>query len=161
MARKVIALGMLIACSGLFALFLVVHFAGDSATVEELIGLMAICGLGNGMAVPSLIGAVLAKIRVNQAGEAAGVLTTSQQFASAVGIAGLGSLFFAALGSGTGTGAYIGAFQWSVAASLILAALAATICASKLSRPTARDDVNDSSPTLLTAFKPGLVTDIK
>lgn len=158
---KVIALGMLIACSGLFALFLVVHFAGDSATVEELIGLMAICGLGNGMAVPSLIGAVLAKIRVNQAGEAAGVLTTSQQFASAVGIAGLGSLFFAALGSGTGTGAYIGAFQWSVAASLILAALAATICATKLSRPTTRDDVNDSSPTLLTALKPGLVTDIK
>lgn len=78
-------------------------------------------GLGNGIAVPALVGSVLAGVRPGHAGAAAGVLTTSQQFASAVGVTGLGSIFFAALGSRTGPAGYISALEWTVACSVILA----------------------------------------
>ena len=124
---RVITLGLLIVCAGLISLLVAVHLGGDSVTVGDVIGPMAVIGLGNGMSVPSLIGATLAAIRVKQAGAAAGVLTTSQQFASAAGVAGLGSLLFAALGNGTGAGAYAGAIQWTTGASLILAAIAALV----------------------------------
>jgi MFS family permease len=124
---KVITLGLLIVCLGLISLLAAVHLGGGSARVGDVVGPMAIIGLGNGMSVPSLIGATLAAIRVKQAGAAAGVLTTAQQFASAAGVAGLGSVLFTALGTGTRTGAYAAAVQWPVAASLILAMIAAYV----------------------------------
>jgi EmrB/QacA subfamily drug resistance transporter len=124
---RVITFGLLIVCAGLVSLFVAVHLGGGSTTVADVIGPMAVIGLGNGMSVPSLIGATLAAIRVKQAGAAAGVLTTAQQFASAAGVAALGSVLFAALGNGTGVGAYAGAIQWTTGASLILAAIAALV----------------------------------
>jgi EmrB/QacA subfamily drug resistance transporter len=124
---RMITVGLLIVCLGLAALFVAVHLGGSSTTVGDVIVPMAVIGLGNGMSVPSLIGATLAAIRVKQAGAAAGVLTTAQQFASAAGVAGLGSVLFAALGSGTGVGAFAGAIQWTAGASLVLAAIAALI----------------------------------
>ncbi len=124
---KVITAGLLIACLGLLSLLAAVHFGGGSTTVADIVGPMAVIGLGNGMSVPSLIGAALAAIRVEQAGAAAGVLTTAQQFASAAGVAGLGSVLFAALGKGTGVAAYAGAIEWSTGVSLILAAIAAAV----------------------------------
>lgn len=133
---KVITIGLLIVCLGLLSLFAAVHLAGAATTVGDVIAPMAVIGLGNGLSVPSLIGATLAAIRAKQAGAAAGVLTTAQQFASAAGVAGIGSVLFAALGSGTGVGAYAGAIQWSTGASLILAATAAVV-ATRL-RPQAR-----------------------
>lgn len=131
---RVITLDLLIVCLGLISLLVAVHLGGGSTTVADVIGPMALIGLGNGMSVPSLIGATLAAIRVKQAGAAAGVLTTSQQFASAAGVAGLGSLLFAVLGKGTRAGAYAGAIQWTTGASLILAAIA-TIVTTRLRPP--------------------------
>lgn len=131
----VITVGLLIVCVGLLSLLVAVHLGGGSTTVGDVIGPMAVIGLGNGMSVPSLIGATLAAIRVKQAGAAAGVLTTSQQFASAAGVAALGSVLFAALGDHTGTGAYAGAMQWSTGASLVLAVIA-TLVSTRL-RPAA------------------------
>lgn len=124
---RVITAGLLIVCLGLLSLFAAVHLGGPSTPIAAVIGPMAVIGLGNGMSVPSLIGATMAAIRVRQAGAAAGVLTTAQQFASAAGVAGLGSVLFAALGDGTGLGAYAAAIQWSTGASFVLAAIAALV----------------------------------
>lgn len=135
--NKVITAGLVIVSGGLLALIIEVHVSAGSTTVTELAIPMAVIGLGNGTSVPALIGAVMAAIRVKQAGAAVGVLTTSQQFASAVGIAALGSVFFAVLGTKTGVGAYAGALQWSALGSLILA-VAATAITTRL-RPAARD----------------------
>jgi len=132
---RVITMGTAIAAVGLLALVVVLQLSTGAASAPHLIGPMVIVGLGNGISVPALIGAVLAGIRAKQAGAAAGVLTTSQQFASAAGVAGLGSIFFQVLGTRTGVLAYVSALQWSAAFSVLLV-VAASVMSTRLPRPT-------------------------
>lgn len=124
---RVITTGALVAGVGLLLILVVMRLSGPATSAPLLIGPMMLVGLGNGIAVPALIGAVLAGVHARQAGAGAGVLTTSQQFASAAGIAVLGSIFFQTLGSRTDTAAYISAFQWEVAFSLLLVLVAAAL----------------------------------
>jgi hypothetical protein len=72
---------------------------------------LALMGLGNGMILPSLVGAPLAGVRPTQAGVASGLLSTTQQFASVTGVAVIGALFFTALGSNPGRADYAGAAE--------------------------------------------------
>ncbi|MEU0189806.1 MFS transporter [Streptomyces afghaniensis] len=71
-------------------------------------GLLALAlfigGLGLGLAAPILVNVVLAGIPGRNAGAAGGVLSTVNQIGGAIGIAVLGTIFFAAVtGSTTGT----------------------------------------------------------
>ena len=62
----------------------------------------------------------------HQAGVAAGVLTSALQIGAAISVAGIGSLFFAALGDGTGRDAYAHAFgvaQTATTVALLVALL--------------------------------------
>ncbi|MFI6759951.1 hypothetical protein ACIBF5_12520 [Micromonospora sp. NPDC050417] len=59
-------------------------------------------GLGTGLAFPALVGSVLAEVPRLAAGAAAGSLSTAQQFASAAGVAVIGSVCFATFGSHQG-----------------------------------------------------------
>jgi hypothetical protein len=71
----------------------------------------------------------------NRAGGAAGVLTTTQQFASAAGVAAFGAVFFAVLGPGTSRGVF--AHAAVVTTWLDLAcAVATTVLAAFIPRPT-------------------------
>lgn len=88
--------------------------------VAMLMGPMIVIGLGNGTAVPILIGVVIQSVR-DGAGMVSGILTTAQQFASAVGIAAIGAVFFAVLGIGDTLADYSHAMLWSSTCSLILA----------------------------------------
>lgn len=54
-------------------------------------------GLGNGLAVPSLMGAVLADVGRDDAGSASGMLVTSQQIGAALGLAIVGVVLFGVL----------------------------------------------------------------
>jgi len=130
----VIVAGALIAGAGLAALYIVLAVSGEQTSALRVIVPVAVVGAGNGLAVPALIGAVLAGVNSRQAGAAAGVLTTSQQFASAVGIAVLGTVFFVALGGLSSTGAYAGALRWEIVCSLALCLLTAAV-ARGLPRP--------------------------
>ena len=58
-----------------------------------------------------------------------GVLTTAQQFASAVEVAAVGAVFFAVLGSGRTLPDYTRAMLWSASSSLLLAIVAVVISA--------------------------------
>lgn len=131
---RVITTGTTVAAVGLFLLLTTLWMSTETTNVLLLIVPMTIIGFGNGLAVPALIGTVLSGVRSRQAGAGAGILTTSQQFASAIGIAVFGGVFFAALGSGAGVLAYTSAFQWEAALSLGLAALAALVSL-RLPRP--------------------------
>src|SRR5262249_58178011 len=82
-------------------------------------------GLGQGIALPSLIGAVLAHVRPDRAGAAAGILTTTQQFGAASGIAVIGAIFYAALGAAPGRGAFASAMVVAMAVNAALVAIAA------------------------------------
>jgi MFS family permease len=82
------------------------HVEGGDITVAWLLPVTAVMGAGAGMTFLAMIGSVLANVAPAQAGAASGVLTTTQQFASAAGVAILGSIFFAFLGDGTTLTAY-------------------------------------------------------
>jgi MFS family permease len=70
-----------------------------------------VVGLGNGLALPTLVGAVLIDIHPKQAGLAAGAITTAQQFGNAIGVTVLGTLFFSVLGAGTVFHDYVRAME--------------------------------------------------
>jgi EmrB/QacA subfamily drug resistance transporter len=65
---------------------------GISAWV--IIGLMGIWGLGNGLVLPSLLNIALKNVPAQYAGAAAGVYSTFQQTASALGVSIIGGIFF-------------------------------------------------------------------
>jgi len=124
---RMITTGGAIAAVGVVVLLVVLQASGGETSAARLIGPMVLIGLGNGLAVPALVGSVLAGVRPQQAGAAAGVLTTAQQFASAAGVAAIGSVFFQALGTPHGVASYASAFQWVAVIDLVLVLIAAGI----------------------------------
>ncbi len=98
------------------------HLAG-----WELAPATAVIGLGQGMALPSLIGAALAHVPPDRAGAAAGILTTTQQFGVASGVAVIGAVFYAHLGFTRGTSVSAMALAMAIDAVIVLAAAALTL----------------------------------
>jgi EmrB/QacA subfamily drug resistance transporter len=96
---RVMAVGASVSGLGLVVLIGELQELGGGITPAWLLIPTALVGLGNGLVLPALIGAVLAGIRPSHGGAAAGVLTTTQQFAGAAGVAVLGAVFFSGLGA--------------------------------------------------------------
>jgi MFS family permease len=96
---RVMTVGASVSGLGLVILIGELQELGGGITPAWLLIPTSLVGLGNGLVLPALIGAVLAGIRPSHGGAAAGVLTTTQQFASAAGVAVLGAVFFGGLGA--------------------------------------------------------------
>lgn len=84
---------------GILAIAIELQTLGADFTVLWTVAPFSVMGLGGGVVLPSMIGVVLTGVRPDQAGAASGVITTSQQFAGAAGVAALGAVFFSVLGS--------------------------------------------------------------
>ena len=95
---RVIAVGAATSMLGLVALGVLLAVRGTSVTAPEFLPSMILVGTGNGLVLPSLVGSVLAGIRSKNAGAAAGMLVTAQQFGGAIGVTVIGTVFFSALG---------------------------------------------------------------
>jgi len=91
----IIAVGAATALIGVIGLTVVVSAAGLSATALELSPALALIGVGNGLVIPLIVSGVLQSVPASETGAASGVLTTTQQFSMTLGIAGVGTLFFA------------------------------------------------------------------
>ena len=110
---------------------------GGHLTGWDLAPATAVIGLGQGMALPSLIGAALSHVPPERAGAAAGILTTAQQFGVASGVAVIGAVFYARLGtSGATRASSVSAMEVAMAinAAIVLAAAGLTTL---LPRPAA------------------------
>lgn len=86
-----------------------------------------IAGFGQGIALPRLYNVALGRVPPDKAGVAAGVINSLMQIGSAIGVAAIGSLFFAVLAGGHGEAAYAHAFgeaMIAVVSALGLAMLA-------------------------------------
>jgi EmrB/QacA subfamily drug resistance transporter len=116
----VIGLGATVSGAGLVALLVELWAAGGSLHAAALIPPMMIIGLGNGMVIPSLIGAVLSGVDPARAGGASGMLVTGQQFSSAAGVAIMGVVFYAALGANPDRASYVSAMAHLVGFDLFL-----------------------------------------
>jgi MFS family permease len=129
--------------TGLVVMLITLWLSGDHVTNLRLIPGMVIVGLGNGLAFPSLVGAVIAGVHVRQAGGAAGILTTTQQFASAAGVAVLGTIFFSVLGSHPDRSDFVSALEVSILLGILLIGCASGLTV--LLRPrTATEDSSKS-----------------
>lgn len=77
-------------------------------------------GVGQGLLQPSTVRIVLTEVEPEQSGLAAGVVTSILQIGSAVGVAAVGSVFFAVLGQQTGAVAYGNSFASALAVAAAL-----------------------------------------
>jgi EmrB/QacA subfamily drug resistance transporter len=122
---------------GIYALTLgfvlqVLGFAIVMLTVSQMlpdtlaVGL-AIAGIGFGIVMPSVIKAVIGGVDPRHAGLASGVVISTLQIGAALGVAVIGGVFYAALGSGQTTSAYAHAFTLSLGCNVALLALAALL----------------------------------
>jgi EmrB/QacA subfamily drug resistance transporter len=91
----IIAVGAATALMGVVGLAIVVSISGLSATALELSPVLALIGVGNGLVIPLIVSGVLESVPAKATGAASGVLATTQQFSMTLGIAAVGTLFFA------------------------------------------------------------------
>jgi EmrB/QacA subfamily drug resistance transporter len=117
-----ITAGALVSALGSLGLVFTGMRYGSHLTGWDLAPATALIGAGNGTVIPSLIGAVLAHVNPARAGSAAGLLTTSQQFGSAAGVAIIGAIFYAALGQ---HGDWVHAMEVAMAVDTVMMAAAA------------------------------------
>jgi MFS family permease len=121
-----ITVGASFAMVGTIALALIAMRSGGQLTGWDTAPATALIGIGQGLMVPSLMGAVLTHVRQEQAGAAAGVLTTTQQFAIACGVAIIGAIFYEVIGGAPTRASFVSGLTvvaWVDAGLLVLAAV--------------------------------------
>lgn len=97
MGRRLIMLALIMKAAAWTAIGIIAHRNGTALEGAQLIPFMFIEGAGAGWTGPALIGLSLAGVQNRDAGSAAGVLTTVQQIAGAMGVAIIGVIFFGSL----------------------------------------------------------------
>ena len=93
--------GALVIIAGLLLCYLGSLPSGAVAGALALQPGLVLCGIGQGLVVPSLIGAVLGRVHSADAGAAAGGLLTMSQVGNALGVAVVGAVF-ASVAAGSG-----------------------------------------------------------
>ena len=101
--------------AGLWWLYLTVGHAGLALTTAAVVGPGLLLGAGMGMFIAPLFDYILAAVADDEVGSASGVLNATQQLAGALGVAGIGTLFFATL---TRSG-YVAAIEHCLFAALL------------------------------------------
>jgi EmrB/QacA subfamily drug resistance transporter len=98
LGRANLHLGLSIAVVGLLALWWSIAHWGDASTVWTLTPPLLVTGFGSGLLFVPLFDFILGDATTEEVGTGAGVLNAAQQFAGAVGVAALGTVFFARVG---------------------------------------------------------------
>ncbi|MEV0642191.1 MFS transporter [Streptomyces sp. NPDC050619] len=120
--RLLVLTGCLVGAVGALGILLAEQGAeGDSIGGWSLVpGLFAL-GVGTTFVMPALTTLFLSTVPVEHAGSASGVWTTSQQFGAAVGVAGLGTIYYGTAES-SGPATAIAACTFTVVAILVISA---------------------------------------
>src|SRR6201996_6901648 len=124
MGRATLRLGLALAVIGLLALWWSVAHWGAGLTFWELSPALLLTGFGAGLVFVPLFDFILGDATTEEVGTGAGMLNAVQQFAGAIGVAALGTVFFTRVGHPT-TGSYFAAaaLVFGVAAGLDLLTL--------------------------------------
>ena len=98
LGRACLHLGLAIAVIGLLALWWSIAHWGDDITVWKLSPALFGTGFGSGLVFVPVIDFVLGDASTEEVGTGAGMVNAVQQFAGAIGVAALGTMFFARVG---------------------------------------------------------------
>ncbi|MCE4947615.1 MFS transporter [Streptomyces sp. VTCC 41912] len=99
LGRAALHIGLSLAVLGLLVLWWSTHHWGAALTVGELAPSLFVTGCGAGLVFVPLFEFILGDASAEEVGTGAGLLNAVQQFASAIGVAALGTAFFAGLGN--------------------------------------------------------------
>jgi MFS family permease len=98
LGRACLHLGLAIAIAGLLALWWSIAHWGAGITVWRLTPALLFTGFGAGLVFVPLVDFILGDATTGEVGTGAGTLNAVQQFAGAIGVAALGTVFFARAG---------------------------------------------------------------
>ncbi len=98
LGRRVLHLGLAVMTVGLAATYLVLSHAGATVGGGQLAVPLLVYGAGMGMIFAPLFDIIIGDIEDHEVGSAAGMLESFQQLGASLGIAALGTVFFAAVG---------------------------------------------------------------
>jgi EmrB/QacA subfamily drug resistance transporter len=119
LGRKIVHIGLVIEIAGLVGVILVLRTLGPQVTTVDLLAPMIIGGLGMGMVFVPLFDIILADVSPRVIGSASGVLQTVNSLGMALGVAGLGAVFFGLLsGSASRAQVHSSAAQWTSALTI-------------------------------------------
>lgn len=111
--------GALIYAISIGLLIAQVQKAGAELVPVRLIPMLIVIGAGQGFIMTPLLNLVLGFVKENQAGMAAGVISTVQQVGAALGVAVVGILFSAALDTGDGAAVQAGQYTSAFVAGML------------------------------------------
>ncbi|MCF3962533.1 DHA2 family efflux MFS transporter permease subunit [Streptomyces fuscigenes] len=98
LGRATLHLGLSVAVAGLFALWWSVGHWGADVTAWKLAPALLVTGFGSGLVFVPLVDFIIGDATPEEVGTGAGLLNAVQQFAGAIGVAALGTVFFARVG---------------------------------------------------------------
>ncbi len=140
LGRRLVVAGLLLVLGGLLASALAVQlWSGPQVGWTTALPLL-VAGVGSGLVISPNQTLTLHYVPVARAGSAGGVLQTAQRVGSAVGIAVVGSVFFAHAGGRSPDWALAFQLGVTVAAGLVLAALLVAVADTVAGRLSGRRD---------------------
>jgi len=122
LGSRLIQIGAVLMAAALTAVVVLAYVRGASLSCWEMVPALLVYGMGQGCVIPTLLRAVLSGVHSHDAGSASGVLATVQQVSLAVGVAVIGSVYFAALGPGRGEADFLRAVETALLVNLGLLA---------------------------------------
>ncbi len=128
--RPLVAWGLALTAVGLAGAVVTAHAVPGRETGWYLTVPLLVAGVGSGLVISPNQTLTLSQVPVARGGSAGGVLQTGQRIGAAVGIAGVGSIFFSRLDAGGGRpGSWPDAYQHGLVLSVgfVLVALAAAL----------------------------------
>ncbi|MGC9664957.1 MFS transporter [Planosporangium sp. 12N6] len=125
--RPLVAIGLGMVAAGLAATVLAVHVAPGRAAPLATAAPLLLAGLGSGLVITPNQTITLSQVPPSKGGSAGGVIQTGQRVGAAIGIATVGSVFFADLAATGGHWARAFRLALLVAIALIVVALATAL----------------------------------
>jgi MFS family permease len=126
LGRRVLHAGLVVEAAGLLAMYAVLRGAAGGVSTADLLAPMIAGGIGMGMVFVPLFDIVMAGVQPQEMGSASGVLQTVNALGMSLGIAGIGTIFFALTTRGGGPAGhvpvYLNAAEWTALATVGLLA---------------------------------------
>ncbi len=123
--RTLVVAGLVIVALGLAGTVAVLHFVTGTAAGWATVVPLLVTGLGSGLVISPNQTLTLSEVPVERAGSAAAVLQTGQRIGTAIGIAGVGAVFFNRLAHHDGDWGLAFRTSLSVTIAFVVAALIA------------------------------------
>jgi MFS family permease len=124
LGRRLVVVGLLMVAGGFLGALLAVRLVPEHGTGWATLAPLIVAGIGSGLVISPNQTVTLSEVPVERGGTAGGLLQVGQRMGAAVGIAAVGSVFFARVAASEGRD-FAGAFEhgMAVATAFVVAAL--------------------------------------